>query len=136
MGRRKTLGTRLTTSNNSTKVRAARAARLFFLIQPIRSSIVFWRCLCCCRRPCFQSLMFKTRNQDLAAKGAGFACRKIRHQMKKDVNREIHVHCLPIQKFNCSAHAHRGDHKTGRVLTCSSSFKPFFKRITPYQKSM
>ena len=26
-----------TTSNNSTKVRAARAARLFFLIQPIRS---------------------------------------------------------------------------------------------------
>ena len=32
------VATWLTTSKNSSKVRAARAARLFFLIQPIRSS--------------------------------------------------------------------------------------------------
>ena len=35
----------------STKLRGARAARLFFLIQPI-SSLLPGVFLCCCRRPC------------------------------------------------------------------------------------
>ena len=44
------------TSDNSSKVRAARAARLFFLIQPIGSLFPQWRCLCRCRRLCLSSL--------------------------------------------------------------------------------
>ena len=43
-----------TTSENCTKLRAARAAWLFFLIQPIS---VFWRRRCCCRRPYLRSLI-------------------------------------------------------------------------------
>ena len=38
----------------STKVRGARAARLFFLIQPI-SSLLPGVFLCCCHRPCLIS---------------------------------------------------------------------------------
>ena len=45
------------TSKNSTKVCAARAARLFFPIQAIRLLFSQWRCLCRCRRLCLGSLM-------------------------------------------------------------------------------
>ena len=48
-----------TTSKNCTEVRAARAARIFFLIQPIRS-LFFWRRYCCCRRPFLSSLFTPT----------------------------------------------------------------------------
>ena len=45
-----------TTSKNCTKVRAARAARLFFRIEPIRS-LFFGVPHCRCPRPCLSSLL-------------------------------------------------------------------------------
>ena len=44
------------TSKNCTKKRAARAARLFFLIQPIKI-VDMWRCPCRCRRHFLNSLL-------------------------------------------------------------------------------
>ena len=54
-----------TTSKNCAIVRAARAARLFFFIQPIRS-FFFWRCHCRC--PCLSSQLSRSLNR---------VCRKI-----------------------------------------------------------